>query len=125
MRKCGNFFYVSKNALEGNAISRKDDIISVTYILLNLCIKNISWKYGNGNTEDEHIMKILKCKKKINFRDYCKGGLEEIYNINEKANQLEFEEEPNYDLYNNILKESIKKRNIKKKDNNFFAGKKR
>ena len=57
----------------------------------------------------------------MNFRDYCKGGLEEINNIYEKANQLEFEEEPNYDLYINILKESIKKRNIKKKDNNFFC----
>ena len=64
LRKCGNFFYASKNALEGNAISRKDDIISVTYILLNLCIKNISWKYVYGNSEDEHRMKILECKKK-------------------------------------------------------------
>ena len=48
LKKCGNFYYVSHNALLGNPISRKDYLINVSYLLLVWCYgclwNNISFK---------------------------------------------------------------------------------
>ena len=38
MKNCGNYYYASINALETNTVSRKDDIISIIYMLLVWCL---------------------------------------------------------------------------------------
>ena len=43
-KTCGNYFYASNNVLSGGLISRKDDIISLFYIMLKLAGNELPWE---------------------------------------------------------------------------------
>lgn len=107
----GNIRYSSINALSGNPVSRKDDIISLCYLLADLYLGYLPWE----NISDEYNKneETIKMKKIYPFKKLCGNSLKELLFIFNDANSLEFSECPNYDNYiylmNNYLKNNERK----------------
>ena len=116
LKRCGNYTYASINALTGNPISRKDDLIQVIYMLLSWCLSDIPLNKIVEKNEDNLKKEILKCRKVMNIKKLCANRIEERNEIYELMNKLKFKDEPEYEKYIEILRKGIKRRNKGKKD---------
>lgn len=99
-RTNGNIYYSSINALSGGPISRKDDIISLCYLLIDL-YKTLPWAdiRGDGNGKKETIQKKIKYTPNA----LCGNNLKEVLEIFNDANNLKFSDKPNYKKYIKLL----------------------
>lgn len=113
-RKHGNNYYASINSLTGNAISRKDDIISLCYLLIDLFNGPFPW--GNLDTDSINKNETIKLKRKNTPKILCGNCMEEVLLIFEEVNNLDFYDTPNYDQYIKIFDEYI----IKKTKKHFY-----
>ena len=111
LKRCGNFYYASPNALLGKSISRKDDLISVVYLLLVWCCGcpwiNIPYKCS----EDTIRNKILEIKTNLNIQKLCEYKCEEVYKLYEKIKLLNFKDVPAYEEYIKILSSKLIQKN--------------
>ena len=97
----GNSYLSSINALSNKPVSRKDDIISLCYFLVDLYLGSLPWS-DLGNDKNS-IKKIIEYKNIFTPKILCGKGLERVVSIYEKANNLDFYDTPDYDEYINIL----------------------
>lgn len=104
----GNLYYSSINSLSDKPISRKDDIISLCYLLIDLFNGPFPW-INLAITKKE----IIELKKKYKPNSLCKKELNEVLLIFDNVNNLNFCEEPNYNEYIKILDQYIVKKTKK------------
>lgn len=97
----GNSYLSSVNALCKNPVSRKDDIINLCYLLLDLYLGSLPWV--DLNNDENGIKKIIEYKNIYTPKILCGKGLEGVVAIYEKAINLDFYDAPDYDEYINIL----------------------
>lgn len=94
----GTMRYISKHIHEGNVYSRRDDIISIMYVVIYLLKGNLPWtgllpKKGDIRTKEE----LVYDKKVITSSDeLCKGLPTLFKKILDYAYSLEFEDKPDY-----------------------------
>lgn len=100
-KKHGNIYYASINSLEGNAISRKDDIISLCYLLIDLINGPLPW--SNLSTDYKSKKKTIKLKTLYTPIILCGNDMKEVLFIFENVNNLGFCDIPNYNQYIKIL----------------------
>jgi hypothetical protein len=114
----GNIRYSSANALKGNPVSRKDDIISFCYFLADICAGFLPWEdiSSEYNIKDETI----KLKENYPFKNLCGVTAKEILFIFNDANCLNFCEAPNYNNYIYLLENYLKVKTGKTSDNILF-----
>lgn len=95
-----NMYYSSINALSGGPINRKDDIISLCYLLIDL-YKELPWTGINGdsNGKKEIIRKKLEYPPNV----LCGNDMKEVLEIFNDANNLDFSDKPNYVKYTKLL----------------------
>lgn len=106
----GNKIYASIEVLDTGKISKKDEIISILYILFYLYKGSLPWKsYNNKNNKKSEL---LKKKKEFNFIKELPDEIKDIGKIYLKVQQLEKWDEPDYFEYQKILNE------LKNKNNN-------
>ena len=96
--RCGTLKFMSINCHQKNTLSRKDDLISLSYALIYLYINRLPWKthkYRNGNKESNY-KKIMM--EKLDFEENISS-----YNIPPPllflfnySNNLQFKEDPDY-----------------------------
>ena len=111
---CGNYYYSSYNALSNGLISRKDDLISICYLILKISGVKLPWDSINlakpgADTGIRYRIEIESCKKNLNY-DFIGKELTCIKYILEDIEKLNFDEPPKYDKYVSIIKEEIKKK---------------
>ena len=82
--------FASVNSIKGNQQSRKDDLISIAYVLINFLNGSLPWDVGKDDKQK------LSIKTSTKIQDLCKGLPKEFIVLIEYARQLKFEEEPNY-----------------------------
>ena len=114
----GNVLYSSINALSGNPVSRKDDVISFCYLLADLYIGSLPWK--NFSSEYGENKETIRIKKNYPFKKLCGIGAKEILFIFNDANCLNFCEIPNYDNYIYLMENYIKINTGKSKNDTLF-----
>ena len=106
-RYTGTARYSSLNALKGYAVSRRDDIECVAYILIYFMRGNLPWENIEGKTTVEKYRKIFKLKKLITPEKLCENLPSEICEFLKYSKSLNFEQEPDYSyccsLFNNAL----------------------
>ena len=117
-RHHGNIRYASANALKGNPVSRKDDLISFCYFLADLCAGFLPW--DNISSDSNIKEETIKIKENYPFKNLCGIGLKEILFIYNDVNCLNFCESPNYINYIYLLENYIKAKTGKASDNILF-----
>ena len=92
----GNKYFASNDVLMGNDFTKKDDIISVIYILIYFHLGTLPWykkKDGTKLTKEE----IIIARENINFKDIFKGYPEKLIDIFTEIIKQPKEAEPQYE----------------------------
>lgn len=102
----GTVRYASVNAHEENDLSRKDDLISWLYTMVELSTGSLPWP----GSDDRQL--TIKIKKNIQVEELCKTMTPEFVEIHKMIMSLNYENEPNYDGIIDLLKLSISNQNF-------------
>ena len=102
----GTLRFSSANALRGGEQSRKDDLISIGYMMVYFCRKKLPWQNIKGKNEIERYVKIYKMKKEMKPEVLCYSLPKEMADYMKYVQRLGFEQDPDY-KYLRSLFESI------------------
>lgn len=92
-------------------MSRKDDIISICYIILKLAKVSFPWGYIKFNKVDiSYKQQVLKCKKNIGLT-FIGNDYAIIKDILLEVEKLKYDEKPNYDKFIKKCHEELEKIN--------------
>lgn len=105
----GTARYASVNSHKGLQLSRRDDIISLCYILIFFAKGKLPWQRVKGDSKEEKYENILKCKETLPSETVCAGLPKEFETILTYALQLKFDELPDYNYMRSIFKTLFKK----------------
>jgi len=112
----GTFRYLSYNASRGVEQSRRDDLESVGYMLVNLRNGTLPWT--GLNLKGSHVKKkyyqSVGLKRNIKPEDLCKNLPQEFADYVRYCRNLGFEEDPDYNYLINLFRGLL----IKMKENN-------
>ena len=104
--------YASINALKGFEQSRRDDLESFGYVLIYFLRGELPWQNLLAKTKEERNKKILEKKMEISLSKLCEGFPIEFEKFMNYVKNLEFEENPDYDMLRNLLKKVLEKNNL-------------
>ena len=102
----GTIKFLSYNANRGVEQTRRDDMISVGYMLINLSGTKLPWEHLNikdKNGKKNHA-KILELKKLLKPEDICKGLPDELTEYIRYCYNLNFEQKPDYEYLRGLFK---------------------
>ena len=101
----GSINFISVNINKGISSSRRDDIISIYYVLVYLIVGDLPWNINKmKETKIEKMYNnVFKMKQNINL--LSKYGIHEnIYKMYEHCLELNYSDEPDYDYLCRLLK---------------------
>ena len=101
----GSINFISVNIHKGISSSRRDDIISIYYVLVYLIVGDLPWNINKmKETKIEKMYNnVFKMKQNINL--LSKYGIHEnIYKMYEHCLELNYSDEPDYDYLCRLLK---------------------
>lgn len=104
----GTARYASINAQSGFELSRRDDLESLTYILIYFLRGSLPWQNLPGSMKKKHAL-MLQMKKTIMPHILCEGLPIEFELILNHARKLEFEQRPNYQYLHGLVKRLLSK----------------
>jgi len=102
----GSPMYASRNAHQRFALSRRDDIESMTYMLLHMIKGSLPW-YGLDPMPDDketRNARIGAIKAETNWSQLCYGLSPVFSSLLMQACTLEFEEKPDYAMMSRFIK---------------------
>ena len=109
----GTARYASINALKGNEQSRRDDLEALGYVLMYLLRGSLPWQGLQAKTKEERYKKILKKKIDITSYDLCIGFPSEFEKYIEYTRNLQYTEDPKYDILKGLFKKVMKRESFK------------
>jgi serine/threonine protein kinase len=109
----GTARYASINALKGNEQSRRDDLEALGYVLMYLLRGSLPWQGLQAKTKEERYKKILKKKIEITSYDLCIGFPSEFEKYIEYTRNLQYTEDPKYDILKGLFKKVMKRESFK------------
>ncbi|OMJ88313.1 hypothetical protein SteCoe_9817 [Stentor coeruleus] len=105
-KKQGNFLFASKNCHKGYSLSRRDDLISLGYMLIYLYKGALPWEScGNINNPADKWDKAYGIKKMKSVASLCKGMPSEFSKFLEYSISLEYSKKPDYRYLISIFKD--------------------
>ena len=110
-RLTGTARYASIHALEGYEQSRRDDMESVGYIMAYLLRGGLPWQGLKLKSKENKYKNILEKKKEISSEELFKGFPNEFPEILEYTKNLEYLQEPEYEMLRNKLMDLLKRLN--------------
>ncbi len=105
----GTARYCSIYTHQGIEQSRRDDLESIGYVLLFFLRGNLPWQGIKAKSNDKHYEKIGNVKQNTSIQDLCNGFPNELCDYFNYVKQLEFVEEPDYNLLIQIFENILKK----------------
>ena len=110
--RCGTMRYMSINAHLKKTLSRKDDMISLSYSLIYLYCKKLPWQ-GIKEEKTEIHNKIVDLKKNFNmsFKDY--NIIEPLLYLYNYSTNLKFDSKPDYSFLIQYFYKSLKNNSYK------------
>jgi serine/threonine protein kinase len=92
----GTARYASINAHQGMAQSRRDDLESLSYILIYFALGRLPWQGVKASTRKELHSMIMKKKNNVPIEILCQGLPEEFETLLLYSRSLDFHEKPEY-----------------------------
>jgi len=103
----GNIRFASLNIHNGIEPSRRDDLISLGYILI-FCLKgSLPWQKIDSKTKEERNDIIKTIKQTTSFIDLCSDIPYEFLSYMSYCYSLGFDENPNYNYIKNLFSNLI------------------
>ena len=115
---CGTARYASMNALSGLQLSRRDDLESLSYMILYFLTKKLPWQGITAKTLEKRYKKIYDKKAELEKWDKFKILPIQIQNFIKYCRNLGFSEDPNYKLMRSYFYDLMKLNNFED-DKNF------
>jgi len=104
----GTARYSSINAQSGFELSRRDDLESLTYILIYFLRGSLPWQDLPGSMKRKQTL-MLQMKKTITPQILCEGLPVEFELILNHARKLKFEQRPNYQYLHGLVQKLLSK----------------
>lgn len=96
----GNAEMASKNAMNFNSVSRRDDLISLTYLLIYLKKGSLDFINASSASHQSQFHQIRYKKNKMSADDLCASKSTKMFQeLVKLIHALKFEERPQYKLY--------------------------
>ena len=105
----GNFRYISVNGLKFMEQSRRDDLESLCYMLIEFAKGSLPWTNCGGKTSNEVYYRILKIKTEMKEEILCENLPNEFLQFLKYTKRLKFAEEPNYNYLRGLLNTVLNK----------------
>ena len=99
----GTLNFSSINSMEGYESSRRDDLISIGYMLIFLIKGELPWSKIKYVQTSERYIKLLNLKKNTTNEELCKNLPSEFCDYIKYVKSLKFQEEPNYLYLKNLF----------------------
>jgi len=116
----GTLRYTSINVQDGIEASRRDDLISLGYILLYCYNGKLPWQTNNMNSslseQTEKLEFIKKTKREIQLIDLCKDMPYEFLIYMDYCKNLKYDEKPNYEYLRTLFLNLFKMKNFNIQD---------
>ncbi|KAF9111384.1 hypothetical protein BGX27_004995 [Mortierella sp. AM989] len=104
--KVGTARYASINIHCGREHTRRDDIESVGYLLLEFLIGTLPWSGISARNSKQGWAKMREIKEDIELDELCEGLPKGFMTYIGYTRSLKFDEEPDYEYLRNILRSS-------------------
>ena len=114
----GTARYASINALNGLTQSRRDDLEAVGYVLMYFLKGKLPWQGLRLKNKEDRYHKIMEIKRDTSPSQLCHGFPKEFKKYVEYTRNLEYEDDPDYDMLKNLFKNILINENVNK--DNFY-----
>jgi len=114
----GTIRYTSLNSHKGYELSRRDDLISIGYMLIYFLKGKLPWQgmCQKDLSKEEKYKMIFECKKNTTNEQLCQGLPKEFKMYMDYVKSLDFAEKPNYNFLYNLFTQLFKKNNFEYDD---------
>ena len=102
----GSIRYASINSLMGKEYTRRDDLISLGYMLIFLRNLKLPWKDIKSLNKKDYL-EVLDSKKSSKIEFLCKNLPKEINLYMKYVNSLRFEQDPDYDYLKSLFQKLL------------------
>ena len=109
----GTARYASINALRGYEQSRRDDLEAIGYVLIYFLKGKLPWMGIEAKTKEQKYKKILEKKIDISTKDLCEYLPEEMEIFLDYVKNLEYTENPDYEMLRGYFNSMIRKEHSK------------
>ena len=107
----GNFKYISVNGINYMELSRRDDLESLCYMLIEFAKGALPWQNLEGKNMDDLYYKIKKMKNEMKEEKVCEKLPNEFLSFLKYTKRLKFEENPDYNYLRGLLNMVLNKIN--------------
>lgn len=101
----GTARYASIHAHEGTELSRRDDLISIGYVLVYFLKGSLPWQGLHGQTSEEKYRLIYEKKRETPLTELCEGMPDAFLKYLESVCALEFDQAPDYGYLKSLFKQ--------------------
>ena len=115
----GTARYASINALNGLTQSRRDDLEAVGYVLMYFLRGKLPWQGLRVKNKEDRYHKIMEIKQETSPSLLCHGFPKEFKKYVEYTRNLEYEQDPDYEMLKNLFKTVLYNNKVNK--DNFFV----
>ena len=104
----GTARYASVNALKGMTQSRRDDLEAVGYVLMYFLIGRLPWQGQVNKNKSQRYLRIMEIKRDTTPQELCRGFPQEFEEYVSYTRNLEYEEDPNYNMLKELFLKVLK-----------------
>lgn len=108
----GTVYFLSVYGHLGIQSSRRDDLISLAYMLIELFKGDLPWNCDFLASFEEEVELIYKIKSQIPVETLCQGLPEEFQAFVTYVSQLSFVEKPDYELLVGLFEKMLSQRGL-------------
>eukprot|EP01031_Cornospumella_fuschlensis_P040158 gene40158-48936_t len=101
----GTARYASINAHKGLELSRRDDLISIGYVLVYFLKGSLPWQGLHGNSSEEKYRMIYEKKLSTPLEQLCEDIPDIFSRYFESVQSLDFDQTPDYAFLKSLFKE--------------------
>lgn len=99
----GTLRYMSVNVNNNVRMSRRDDLISLGYMLIYLQKKILPWQSVVESNKKEKFKKVGEIKMNCDFKKLCDGCYVGLWKYIDYCYKLEYDEKPDYEYLKSIF----------------------
>ena len=115
----GTLKYSSVNVVKGKESSRRDDLISLGYVFIDLLKRNLPWASNFLGLNQKTYNALIKSKESNDEGKLFENIPEELVEYVKYCQNLKFEEDPDYNYLKNFFKKILIKKNYNINEINF------